>query len=55
MKKSMLVMSLLLVSQVSFAGFTRTVLATCNQVIGSNQAAEKQISVVKTVEVASTY
>ena len=53
MKKSILMMSVLLVSQVTFAGYTRNVLATCDQVIDSNKAAIRQVLEVKPVEVVS--
>ena len=55
MKKSILMMSLLLVSQVTFAGYTRTVVATCNEIIDGNigDVAEKKITAIKDIEVVS--
>ena len=46
-------MTVLLVSQMASAGYTRNVVATCNTVIGGNEAAERQVYEVKTIEVVS--
>ena len=53
MKKIILMMTVLLVSQMASAGYTRNVVATCNTVIGGNEAAERQVYEVKTIEVVS--
>ena len=56
MKKTILMMSLVLVSQIAFAGgYTRHVVATCNEIIDGNigDIAEKTITAIKDIEVVS--